>query len=128
MDAAIAAMPWLTASDMALADLARTIAQEIEQATERAELLQRCYADAAGDPGMYQRLKRLEALCDVAKAVTAGAQPLLLALRDLGGTPASRKAMQPDKQIGGRLAQLRASSAGKRDAAAVDAAASSSDS
>lgn len=125
VDATVKAMTWLTPADQALADLARKLAEQIEQAQERADLLKQAYADAAGDPGMYKRLQRLEAMCDLAKVVQSCSQPLLLALRDLGGTPAARKTMAVEKPMGGRLAALRASAAGagKHDAEGVDPAA-----
>jgi len=138
VDAAIAGMTWLTPSDLALADLARTIADQIDGAQERADLLQMAYADAGRDEGMYKRLQRLEALCDVQRVVAANSQPLLLALRDLGGTPAARKVLDAAGKTGGKLAGLRADAAAapakraasgprKRAAAAVDPAAEEAD-
>jgi hypothetical protein len=138
VDAALAEMKWLSPTDMALADLARTIADQIDGVQERADLLQMAYADAGRDEGMYKRLQRLEALCDVQRVVAANSQPLLLALRDLGGTPAARKVMAAAGKTGGKLADLRtdaakpttsrttrtAPAARKRAAKAVDPSAS----
>jgi hypothetical protein len=124
VDASIAAMAWLTPADEALADLARAIADQVDGAQERADLLSQAFDDFRGDDAMYKRLRRLEALCDVAKVVASSSQPLLLALRDLQGTPAARKATPAVKEVGASLASLRAaaSAAGARldDAAGVD--------
>jgi hypothetical protein len=54
-------------------------------------------------------------MCDVAKLVGWLGPQLQGVLRDLGGTPAARKAMQHDKPIGGRLAQIRADDAARQD-------------
>lgn len=114
VDAAINAMGWLQPTDQALADLARKLAEQIEEAQERADLLKQAFAEFAGDPGMYKRLQRLEAMCDLAKVLQASSQPLLLALRDLGGTPTARKALAATQPVGGALAALRNATAGAR--------------
>lgn len=108
--AAIGDMTWLSGSDKALAALALRQAEEIEKAVERAELL----ADIPRTDDNYKRLQKLEAMCDVTKTVGWLGPQLQGVLRDLGGTPAARKALQPDQPVGGRLAQLRAS-AGQHD-------------
>lgn len=110
---ALDGMDWLTASDGALRALALRQAEEIEKAIDRAEVLDDLRRDAAGDESIYKRLAKLEAMCDVTKTVGWLGPQLQGVLRDLGGTPAARKAMKADKPIGGRLAAL-------RDAAGAD--------
>lgn len=137
VEAAIGAMTWLTESDRALADVARKLAEQIELAQARADLQDRLFSEVSGDPGMFRRLQKLEAMCDVAKVIGWLGPQLQGVLRDLGGTPAARKAMQPGGKMGGRLADLRTAAAKaprqpgvaarKRDAAAVDAAAEEAD-
>lgn len=112
--AALSAMDWLGPSDDALKALALRIAEEIEKAIDRAEEFGELRREFAGDVGAYKRLQKLEATCDVTKTVGWLGPQLQGVLRDLGGTPAARKAMRPDKPIGGRLAQLRAA-AGQHD-------------
>lgn len=111
---AIGGMDWLTDSDKGLVALARRQAEEIEKAIERAEELGELLRELAPDESAYKRLQKLEAQCDVTKAVGWLGPQLQGVLRDLGGTPAARKAMKPDKPVGGRLAQLR-DAAGQRD-------------
>lgn len=106
--AALSDMDWLAESDSALTALARRTAAEIEGAIDRAEELRALQREFAGDDSAQKRLKALEAQCDATKAVGWLGPQLQGLLRDLGGTPASRKAMREDKPIGGRLAQLRA--------------------
>lgn len=113
---AIAEMTWLTASDEAIKVLALRQAEEIEKAVDRAEELAELACDLAGDDSAYKRLKKLEAMCEVTKTVGWLGPQLQGVLRDLGGTPAARAAMKPDKPVGGRLAQLRNDAAGKHEA------------
>ena len=113
--AAVDAMDWLGPTDQAMKVLALRLAEEIEKAIDRADELG-CVKDGfAGDDSMYKRLQKLEAMCDVTKTVGWLGPQLQGVLRDLGGTPAARKALQADKPIGGRLAQLRAAAAGVDD-------------
>lgn len=107
--AALGGMDWLKASDGALKTLAMRQAEEIEKAIDRAEELSALKASTAteGDVSTFKRLQKLEAMCDVTKTVGWLGPQLQGVLRDLGGTPAARKAMQEDKPIGGRLAQIR---------------------
>ena len=105
--AALRGMTWLGPSDEALKTLAMRQAEEIEKAVDRAEELEDLRREAAGDMSMYKRLQKLEAMCDVTKVVGWLGPQLQGVLRDLGGTPAARKALQADKPIGGRLAQIR---------------------
>jgi hypothetical protein len=115
--AAVDAMDWLTASDQAMKALALRQAEEIEKAIQRADELAEIRREAAGadDVSIYRRLAALEAMCDVTKTVGWLGPQLQGVLRDLGGTPAARKAMKGDKPIGGRLAQLRAGAPGEHN-------------
>lgn len=111
---AVGAMSWLEKSDEALKTLALRQAEEIEKAIDRAEELEELQREFAGDPSMFKRLQKLEAMCDVTKTVGWLGPQLQGVLRDLGGTPAARKAMRADKSVGGRLAQIR-KDAGRAD-------------
>lgn len=104
---AISKMTWLDASDEALRALALRQAEEIETAIERAQMLSDLYDLAAGDSVIYKRLQALEAQCEVVKVVGLIGPQLTAVLRELGGTPAGRKALKPDQPVGGRLAALR---------------------
>jgi hypothetical protein len=105
---AVDAMTWLSPTDQALRTLALRTAEEIEKAIDRAEELAVLRRDLSDDVGALKRLKALEAMCDVTKTVGWLGPQLQGLLRDLGGTPAAKKAMQPDKPVGGRVAELRA--------------------
>ncbi|WP_435877694.1 terminase small subunit [Streptosporangium saharense] len=113
--AAVDAMDWLAPSDQAMRALALRQAEEIEKAIDRAAELAELRRELAGDEGALRRLKALESMCEVTKTVGWLGPQLQGVLRDLGGTPAARKAMKTDKPIGGRLAQLRADAAGEHD-------------
>lgn len=115
MKAAIAKMTWLTPADDAMKALALRQAEEIEKAAERAEDLAELRLDLASDASAYKRLQKLEAQCDLTKTVGWLGPQLQGVLRDLGGAPAARKALQADQPIGGRLAQLRAAASGEHD-------------
>lgn len=104
---ALPAMTWLGPSDEALKALALRLATEIEEAADRAATLADLRREAAGDDGLMERLQRLEAMCEVTKVVGWLGPQLQGLLRDLGGAPGARKKLQPDKPVGGRLAQLR---------------------
>ena len=109
-------MPWLGPSDDALRDLAARLAEEIETAVGRAEELEEMFRQFGSEgPGMYKRLQKLEAFCDVTRVVATLGPQLQAVLRDLGGSPGSRKALREDKPIGGRLADLRAAAVGQHD-------------
>lgn len=110
--ATVDAMPWLATSDSALKALALRLAAEIEGAIDRAAQFDELRRDLAGDESAYKRLQKLEAQCDATKAVGWLGPQLQGVLRDLGGTPAARKAFQPEAPMGGRLAQLRAGAPG----------------
>lgn len=102
---AIAGMTWLKPSDEGIKALALRYAEEIEQATERAKLLEELLGEMPTE--LLKRLQKLEAMCDVTKTVGWLGPQLQGVLRDLGGTPAARKAMQENNPVGGRLKQLR---------------------
>jgi hypothetical protein len=108
-------MDWLKDSDGGMKALVLRQAEEIEKAVDRAEE----FADLRSELGdsiiALKRLQKLEAQCDITKTVGWLGPQLQGVLRDLGGTPAARKAMRPDKPIGGRLAQLRAAAEGEDD-------------
>lgn len=105
------AMDWLTPSDEAMKTLALRQAEEIEKAVDRAEEAAAILRDSGGDPGIYKRLQKLEAMCEVTKTVGWLGPQLQGVLRDLGGAPAARAALKKDKPVGGRLAQLRGDAA-----------------
>lgn len=120
---AIGEMKWLTKADDAMKALALRQAEEIEKAIDRAEQAAEILRDSAGDPSIYKRLQKLEAMCDVTKTVGWLGPQLQGVLRDLGGAPGARKDLVKDKPVGGRLAQLRAgaaAAAGQHEAEAVD--------
>lgn len=100
-------MDWLTVTDEGLRTLALRCAEEIEKAVDRAELAEEILRDAAGDPSIYKRLQKLEAMCEVTKTVGWLGPQLQGYLRDLGGTPKGRADLKSDKPVGSRLAQLR---------------------
>jgi hypothetical protein len=104
---AVDSMTWLKPSDEGLKTLALRQAEEIEKAIDRAEELEAVQREFAGDPSMFKRLQKLEAMCDVTKTVGWLGPQLQGVLRDLAGTPRARKELQADKPIGGRLAQIR---------------------
>jgi hypothetical protein len=104
-------MTWLKPSDEALKALALRQAQEIEKAIDRADELTAILRDAGGNPDIYKRVEKLQAMCDVTKVVGWLGPQLQGVLRDLGGTPKGRKDLGEGKQVGGRLAKLRADAA-----------------
>lgn len=117
---AVDAMDWLTRTDGAMKALALRQADMIETAIDRAEELAALYAEAGGDRDINKRLDKLASMCDVAKLVGWLGPQLQGVLRDLGGTPAARKAMKTDKQVGGRLAQIRKDAGAKGSSARKD--------
>jgi ABC-type transporter Mla subunit MlaD len=108
---AVDAMDWLTPTDQALRALALRCAEEIEKAVDRAEELHALQREFAGDESAYKRLQKLEAQCDVTKAVGWLGVQLQGYLRDLGGAPKARAELKKDKPVGSRLAQLRGDAA-----------------
>lgn len=110
--AALAAMSWLGPSDEGMKTLALRQAEMIETAVDRADELADLYREAGGDKDINRRLDKLASMCDVAKLVGWLGPQLQGVLRDLGGTPAARKAMQVNKDVGGRLGQIRKDAAG----------------
>lgn len=112
--AALDEMTWLESSDQAMKTLALRQAEEIEKAVDRAEELAQILADSRGQPDIYKRLEKLQAMCEVTKTVGWLGPQLQGVLRDLGGAPVPRAALKKDKPVGSRLAQLR-DAAGKHD-------------
>lgn len=110
---AIDRMAWLGPSDDGMKALALRQAEEIEKAVDRAEEAAAILRDSGGDPSIYKRLQKLEAMCDVTKTVGWLGVQLQGVLRDLGGTPKARSELKKDKPVGSRLAQLRGDEAGK---------------
>lgn len=104
---AVDAMSWLTPTDGGMKALAMRQAEMIETAIDRAEELADLYREAGGDKDIHKRLDKLASMCDVAKLVGWLGPQLQGVLRDLGGTPAARKAMKTDKPVEGRLGQIR---------------------
>jgi hypothetical protein len=82
LDAAVAAMHWLTDADTATVELARQYAARIDEALEFGE-------------GQ-----------EVTKALYLGPH-LLHTLRELGGTPQGRATLQIETEVKGKLAMLR---------------------
>jgi hypothetical protein len=109
-------MTWLGPSDEAMKTLALRQAEMIETAVDRAEELAALYAEAGGNKDLHKRIDKLASMCDVAKLVGWLGPQLQGVLRDLGGTPAGRKAMQTKKSVGGRLDQIRKDAAADEDA------------
>ncbi len=112
---AVDAMDWLTPTDEAMKTLALRQAEEIEKAVDRAEEAAAILRDAGGDPSIYKRLQKLEAMCEVTKTVGWLGPQLQGVLRDLGGAPAARAALKKDKPVGSRLAALRDAAAQQDD-------------
>ena len=105
--AAVADMDWLTPADQPLADLAVSLADQIEESVARAEALADLFREVEGDRGLIKRLQLLEAQCSAAKMVGWLGPQLQGVLRDLAGAPSARRAMAKDEPTGGRLAEIR---------------------
>lgn len=103
VNASISAMGWTTPADEAMCAVALRLAREIDEAEQRAAE----FDDLSGLDD-EDRLKRLEAMCNVTKVVGWLGPQLQGVLRDLGGAPGSRKNITTAAPVGGRLAQLRA--------------------
>lgn len=113
VDEALSAMPWLTPADDALRALALRLAVEID--TARARAAEFGLVDGLivrdTDEDLYFRVRRLEAWCDLAKAVGLLGPRLRDVLRDLGGAPGSRQGLNTGAgKTAGKLATLRANS------------------
>lgn len=108
VDEAIAAMPWAEGTDAAMVALAKRMAAEIEGVVERAAELSAIYAETGGSADAFKRLQKLEAMCDATKTVGWLGPQLQGVLKELGGSPQSRKAMQTSSPVGGALASIRA--------------------
>ena len=107
VDETIAAMPWLTEADRAMCDLARATADQIEDAVGRSELMAELIREAGGDVALIKRIQALEAQCEVTKVVGWLGQQLQGYLKELMGSPASRKAMGSGAPVGRRVAEIR---------------------
>lgn len=106
----LAAMTWLKPADAAMQALALHLAGQIDTARARAEEFGELDGTFERDEPGYDRLRRLEAWCDVAKAVGLLGPKLRDVLKDLGGTPGSRlnfEGADPDEGIAGRVSTLR---------------------
>jgi hypothetical protein len=114
---AVGKMPWLGPSDDALKALALRQAEEIEKAIDRANEYTNLMRQLASeeDFSSMKRLQKLEAMCDVTKTVGWLGPQLQGTLRDLGGTPGARRELTAAKEVGGRLAELRAAAAGEHN-------------
>lgn len=106
----LAEMKWLGPADRAMKALALKLAEEIDSARARAEVFGELDGSFGPDEDEFHRLKRLEAWCDVAKMVGLLAPKLRDVLKDLGGTPATRKEFggtDPDAGRASRVTGLR---------------------
>ena len=111
VQSALDAMTWLKPSDEAIKALALRLADEIEDAVDRAEEFAALRRELIDDVSAYKRLQKLEAMCDQTKTVGWLGPQLQGVLKDLAGTPMSRKAMKEDQPIGGSLGRIRAAAA-----------------
>lgn len=109
IDTAVDQMDWLEPSDMALVDVARALADQIEHAVVLVEEYPSLVADVAatGDDALLKRVRSFEKRADMQKVVGWFSPLLQGVLRDLGGSPVARKLMQEDAPVGERLAALR---------------------
>jgi len=108
--ATLAEMKWLGPADRAMRALALKLAEEIDSARARAEEFGELDGSFGPDEDEFHRLKRLEAWCDVAKMVGMLGPRLRDVLKDLGGTPATRKGIggtDPDAGRASRVTGLR---------------------
>ena len=107
VEATLAEMKWLGPTDDALRALALKLAEEIDSARARAEAFGAL--DGAfdrGDPA-FERLRRLEAWCDVANTVGMLGPRLRDVLKDLVGAPAQRKELEvAGDEVTGRASRL----------------------
>lgn len=108
VEQALAGMTWLKASDDALRALALNYAEQIERAATLSVELDEAWAQARGDKSIMKRLEKLEATANLTKMLGWLGPQLQGVMRDLGGTPAARKAMAETAPVGGRLAAIRA--------------------
>jgi len=113
VELAVADMDWLKPSDVAMIDLARSLADQIETAVGLADEYTKLVSDvaASGDDALLKRVRSLEKRADMQKVVGWFGPMLQGVLRDLGGAPVARKLMQEDAPAGERLAALRAMTA-----------------
>ena len=109
VELAVAGMDWLQPSDLAMVDVARSLADQIETAVELADEYTRLVSDvaASGDDVLLKRVRSFEKRADMQKVVGWFAPMLQGVLRDLGGAPLSRKLMAEEQPAGDRLSALR---------------------
>jgi hypothetical protein len=117
VEATLAEMNWLGPTDDALRALALKLAEEIDSARARADEFGSLDGAFEHGDSAFDRLRRLEAWCDVAKTVGMLGPRLRDVLKDLGGAPAQRKELEiPEDGVTGvasRLAGLRALNGGR---------------
>jgi hypothetical protein len=104
----IAEMGWLTPADVALQTLALKLAGEIDSARARADEYTALDGRWGGEEDEYWRLQRLEAWCDLSKSVALLGPKLRDVLRDLGGAPNARVALDTVPKTAGKLALMQA--------------------
>lgn len=107
VDASIAEMAWRQDSDAALVALAQHLATQMMEAQDRAAELNALWGSREFDRSEHDRLRKLEAMCNVTKIVGWLGPQLQGVLKELGGTPTSRRLMKTDAPVGGALAALR---------------------
>jgi hypothetical protein len=107
-------MPWSQDTDGAMVALAKRIAAEIMTVADRAAELEELWSLFPGDKSAYDRLVKLEAMCNATKVVGWLGPQLQGVLKELGGSPQARKAMQTSSPVGGALANIRAGLPGPR--------------
>ena len=105
--AAIEEMAWKQDSDCALVALAQHLATQIMETQDRAAELDALWGAREFGKSDHDRLRRLEAMCDVTKIVGWLGPQLQGVLKELGGTPTSRRLMKTDAPVGGALAAIR---------------------
>jgi hypothetical protein len=109
---ALAAMTWLKPTDDAIKALALHFAAAIADSVDMAEEYEVLRRELIDDTSAYKRLKALEDKCNATKNIGWLGPLLQGALKEMAGTPASRKAMKSDQPIGGSLGSIRARAAG----------------
>lgn len=103
----LAGMSWLGETDAGLRALALKLAEEIDSARARAEEFGQLDGTFERRDPDFDRLKRLEAWCDVAKTVSMLGPRLQSVLKDLGGAPAQRQLFETvDDEVTGRASRL----------------------
>ena len=114
LNAAVAEMRWITASDAAMIKLAQEQATAIDAAihayAELSELyppLESLERDGVDISAIVKRIAALEKLTESIKVIGWIGPHLANTLRDLGGAPGQRKGLEADAPIKSKLNQLR---------------------